>query len=400
MTAAIVNSMTRSYSWFLVWGISAFAALTIARVLIEDSTRAKLAERRADPEIAVAFARWWLHTALDYSQSNAAISQQSASKWMDKAAASSFSQTFWSNGKGVGQKIVFIPTYYSDPVYVDGRTICVSVSGEFVSLAHPVLASHFVKIDLTVRPDADGWRVGAWKLAYDPDCSKTIKFLSRARTGKANIDVNQKALSYFGKAADLELSHNMLSATEAYNQSIKLNPQFACAYLNRGRIWFELKHYEFALKDYSKAIELDPTLWLAYFNRGLVRTFVKGSTAVLADYDEAIRLCPRFPYTYNDRAIERADHGDRQGALADYTMAVELAPMDGFSHASRANLRIQMNDYDGALADANEAVRLGAASSYSYRTRGNVWFAMKNYLQAQKDFKQAELLEDWYQRRN
>lgn len=318
---------------------------------------------------------------------------------MDKAAASSFSQTFWSCGKGIKQRIVFIPTYYYGPTYVDGRTICVSLTGDFVSLDDPALASHGAKIDLTVRSDADGWRVAVWKLAYDPDCSKIIKFLSRASSGTGKSDVNLKSLSYFSRAADLELSHRLLPAVDAYSQSIKLNPKFACAYLNRGSLRFKDKHYELAIKDYSRAIELDPTLWLAYFNRTLASPFIRGSRAVLADYDEAIRICPSFPYSYNNRAVERDDQGDHQGALADYNVLVKLAPDGGFSHANRARLRATMGDNWGALADANEAVRLGPASAYSYKTRGDVWFAMKIFTEAQKDYKQAEHLEEVFGRR-
>ena len=400
MTGAIVNSTTRSLSWFLLWGISVFVALIVAKALLDGSTSTRLPERRADLEIASAFVRWWLSKALDYSPSTAANNQQSSANWMDKEVASSFSQTFWSDGKGVRSQIVFIPTHYGDPVSIEERTISVSVFGVFVSCDDPLLASHFAKIDFVVRPDADGWRVGGWKLAYDPDCSKTIKFLSRAKTGKANSTVNQRALTYFRSAADLELSHNMLSAAEAYSQSIKLNPQYAWAYLNRGRVRSDLKQYDIAIQDFSKAIELDPTLWPAYFSRGLARTFVTGSTAALADYDEAIRLCPSCSYAFIDRAIERDERGDLHGALADFTAAIKLAPLDSMGYASRANLRIRMSDLCGALSDANEAIQLKPNSATAYRTRGDVWSAMKIQFAAQRDYKRAERLHDlhpsWY----
>jgi tetratricopeptide (TPR) repeat protein len=399
MSGIIVSSVGRKLSWFLLWGISIFAAMAVASALIAHESNTKAAQRYADPKIASAFAKWWIYTALNYFSPDADTRRQAASKCMDKAVVSSFSQTFWSYRKGIKERIVFIPTYYDVPTYVNGRTICVSMTGDFVSLDDPALASHHAKIDLTVRPDTAGWRVAGWKLAYDPDCSKTIKFLSRALSGKGKPEVNLKALSYFSRAADLERSHSLLPAIDAYSQSIKWNPKFACAYLRRGILRFEAKDYDLAFDDYTKAIELDSTLWFAYFNRALVRSFVVDSAVVLADYDEAIRICPSFPFGYNNRAIQRAVQGDNKGALADYTMAVELAPRDGFSHASRSCQRLKMSDYFGALVDANEAVRLGPASSFSYKTRGDVWSAMGIQFAAQKDYKRAAQLEKVFGRR-
>ena len=52
-------------------------------------------------------------------------------------------------------------------------------------------------------------------------------------------------------------------------KAIRLDPQYAKAYNNRGLGYAELKQYERAIGDYDEAIRLDPKEARAYNNRGL-----------------------------------------------------------------------------------------------------------------------------------
>ena len=63
------------------------------------------------------------------------------------------------------------------------------------------------------------------------------------------------------------------SAIEDFDETIKLSPDHAAAYCNRGMahyLHFTKKSYERAVKDYSTAIDLNPDIGNAYGNRGEV----------------------------------------------------------------------------------------------------------------------------------
>jgi hypothetical protein len=64
-------------------------------------------------------------------------------------------------------------------------------------------------------------------------------------------------------------SHANTEARENYDEAIRLNPQNAKAYNNRGVSYHELGEYNWAIYDYEDAIRLDPEYAEAYSNRGL-----------------------------------------------------------------------------------------------------------------------------------
>ena len=57
-----------------------------------------------------------------------------------------------------------------------------------------------------------------------------------------------------------------------YNQAIKLDPNYAYAYNNRGNARYNLGDKQGAIDDYTQAIKLDPNYAKAYYNRGIARS--------------------------------------------------------------------------------------------------------------------------------
>src|SRR5882757_6584281 len=53
-----------------------------------------------------------------------------------------------------------------------------------------------------------------------------------------------------------------------YNETIRLDPNYAPAYNNRGNAWGDKGDTDRAIADYSEAIRLDPKFVPAYNNRG------------------------------------------------------------------------------------------------------------------------------------
>jgi len=77
---------------------------------------------------------------------------------------------------------------------------------------------------------------------------------------------------------------------------------------------------------YTEAIRLMPDYAEAYNNRGVARRAKDDFDGALTDYAEAIRLDPDDGDYYYNRGIARRGKGDLDGALQDYTETIRLKP--------------------------------------------------------------------------
>ncbi len=88
-----------------------------------------------------------------------------------------------------------------------------------------------------------------------------------------------------------------------YNEAIRLKPNYADAFNNRGSLYGTLKQYRLAIEDFNKAIALKRDYAKAYYNRGTAYLHLGQYRPALENYNEAIRLKPDDVHAYNNRAI-------------------------------------------------------------------------------------------------
>ncbi|HQL09478.1 MAG TPA: tetratricopeptide repeat protein [Lentisphaeria bacterium] len=170
------------------------------------------------------------------------------------------------------------------------------------------------------------------------------------------------AEDWFRKAAALwdgEKHTNPEKAIEYLDNVIKLEPNYASTYVNRGAVYSNLGQTQRAIEDFNKAIRLEPDNALAYYNRGAVYSNLGQTQRAIENYNEAIRLEPDYVSAYNNRGLAYTDLGQYQRAIEDCNEAIRLKP----DHASAYNNRgvaylIQGNKKMGCR-DAQKACALG-----------------------------------------
>ena len=102
----------------------------------------------------------------------------------------------------------------------------------------------------------------------------------------------EQGVSFVGKG-------NLDAGIAAFTDAIRLNPQFAEAYYNRGYALDQKRECDKAIADYTDAVRLNPKFVLAYYNRGSDFDMKGDYDKAIADYTEAIRIKPQYANAYD-----------------------------------------------------------------------------------------------------
>ena len=86
-----------------------------------------------------------------------------------------------------------------------------------------------------------------------------------------------------------------------------------------------MNRYEEAIADYDEAIRLNPQEAKPYHNRGNAEAGLDCYDAAIADYDEAILMDPDFAEAYISRGLVRSELACKDQARKDCQTALKLA---------------------------------------------------------------------------
>ena len=143
------------------------------------------------------------------------------------------------------------------------------------------------------------------------------------------IDNELGARAWFSVGYLYSEESHLQDTIDAYNESIRLKPNFADAFYNRGHAKSKLGWYDEAITDYDEAIRLKPDLAVAFTSRGIVKMELGWHDEAIADYDEAIRLKPDLAIAFYNRAWAKFNSGHVDEARQDFERALELAHTAG-----------------------------------------------------------------------
>ena len=159
----------------------------------------------------------------------------------------------------------------------------------------------------------------------------------------------------------------------SYDQAIRLKPDFAEAFNNRGLVHHEKRDLEGAIRDYNEAIRLKRDYAEAFNNRGFARYTLMDREGANRDYNEAIRLKPNYAQAFYNRGDAHFDQYELEEAIREYNEAIRLKPDFSRAFTLRGRARQEMGDLDGAIRDLNEALRVKPDSHEAFYYRANIF---------------------------
>jgi tetratricopeptide (TPR) repeat protein len=85
----------------------------------------------------------------------------------------------------------------------------------------------------------------------------------------------------------------------------------------------ELVGYLQEIETCTQTIRINPNYAETYYNRGIIYQRLGDKEGAIGDYTQAIRINPSYAQAYHTRGLARADLGDKKGALNDLREAAK-----------------------------------------------------------------------------
>lgn len=128
------------------------------------------------------------------------------------------------------------------------------------------------------------------------------------------------------------------AAVKALGKAIELYPDFALAYFERGyahQLSGDPREMTLAISDYDAALRLDPNLAYAWFNKGNMYFASGDFTSALDSYGHAIEKDPAFATAYYNRGLTYLRLGNKAQAFSDLSKAGELGVLPSYNLLKR-----------------------------------------------------------------
>jgi Zn-dependent membrane protease YugP/Tfp pilus assembly protein PilF len=187
---------------------------------------------------------------------------------------------------------------------------------------------------------------------------------------------------------------DLAGAIAMYSQAIRLDPNLAQAYCNRGTSYTRAGRLDDALADLNRAVQLAPTAGDPRLCRAHLFMMRKEYEAALVDLDEVLRLVPE------NLAIVRLQQGNVWLEMAQYDQAIgaftEALDRGGhwpLARCNRALAYLRRGDLRSAVADCDEAIRLAPDLAVAYNNRGTALIKLGDYTAALTDLRTANRLD-------
>lgn len=150
------------------------------------------------------------------------------------------------------------------------------------------------------------------------------RYTKALSTYKEALKIDQSDVLY-GRIADCynELGYYEL-ALENINQAMELDPEDVNYVAKKADLLYDMGRGREAIAAFDDFIKLAPEYFGGYYRRGFMKDNQGDVDGAIEDYSMSIVLQPEYAYAYLGRADKYLLKGDKEAAMKDYQMVVEL----------------------------------------------------------------------------
>ena len=193
----------------------------------------------------------------------------------------------------------------------------------------------------------------------------------------------------FNKAKKLHVSGNINDAKKLYLELIKIDGDNFLFQNLLGTTLLQLKKYDEAIKHFDISIKLNPNFAASFGNKGIAHAEKGQYQEAINNYDKAINLKEKNFDAYLNKGIALKNIYKYNDALKHYDFCIKVNPRNPRIYINLGNLFLKQKNFKEALKFYDRAISLRDEFAEAYYNRGETNQQIRNYKQAIKDYAKA-----------
>ncbi len=162
----------------------------------------------------------------------------------------------------------------------------------------------------------------------------------------------------YQEALSLHRQQQFPAAESKYREFLKQRSQDAEAWLNLGRLYYQVCRYQESLKALLNSLEIDDSKSVSHYTLGLVYEKINQTQQAIDAYRKALANDHKLIDAYNNLGNILSRNGEIEQAEAAYRQAIAANPNHFGSYLNLGNLLVERNQIQGAIEAYQTAQQL------------------------------------------
>ncbi|MGD1808877.1 tetratricopeptide repeat protein [Dapis sp. BLCC M126] len=173
-----------------------------------------------------------------------------------------------------------------------------------------------------------------------------------------NSEPLMMANDYAKQADQFFLAGRLKEAINAYNQALKIYPEMADVWNNRGVVLTRLKMFDEAITSYDRALQIRADYADAWNNRGVSLIELQHYQEAINSFEQGIKVKPDYADAWNNRGVCLAKIQKYQEAVKSYNQAIAIKNDYSDAWNNRGVSLMKLGIYGEAIACFDNAVKI------------------------------------------
>jgi tetratricopeptide (TPR) repeat protein len=278
---------------------------------------------------------------------------------------------FDENGELVG-----LTTFY----YTEGQNLNFAVPIEWVK----DLAQRSTKASTDAQPVTQ-WLNKAIELERRKDWPAMLEHSNRWTKAQPG---NSAAWCIFGIAYDN--AGQSSKAIEAYQQALRINPEYADAWNNLGNRYDDAGQSGKAIESYQQALRINPDHAFAWNNLGVTYRNAGQPAKAIEALQQALRINPEYAEAWNTLGSVYSDKaGQSAKAIESYQQALRINPDHAMAWSNLGNVYDDVGQFAKAIEAYQQALRIKPDHANTWNNLGVAYRSTNQTAKAIEAYQQA-----------